>query len=249
VVGSRYVPGGSTDLEWGWYRWLNSNLGRLLAMPLTKVRDSGAGFFLLPRAVFERGQALLNPIGYKAALEITVKCRCERVAEVPIHFTDRQFGESKLNFDVQWKYLVHLKRLYDYRYGKISQFIQFCFVGLTGLIVDLSCYTLLMKFGLSLSVARALAIGLALTWNFFLNRRLTFDLYAHHPLVPQYLRFVLACSVGAVVNWSASVGLVREVVWFGSHRYLAAIAGVAAGTIFNFLISFKWVFRARTLEK
>jgi dolichol-phosphate mannosyltransferase len=242
VVGSRYVPGGSTEKKWGWYRQLNSQVARYLAWPLTAVRDNGAGFFLLPRAVFARAQNL-SPVGYKAALEIQVKCRCHPAVEVPIHFSDRQFGESKLNLRQQWLYLVHLKRLYDYRFGGASRFVQFCLVGSTGLVFDLATYALLLHAGLPLKLARALAIWVALTWNFFLNRQLTFDLYAHHPLLPQYFRFVLTCLVGALVNLSVSVGLVKSVAAFHGHLYLAAIAGIIAGTVFNFALSFLWVFR------
>ncbi len=31
VLGSRYVPGGSTDDDWGLLRWLNSRIATLLA--------------------------------------------------------------------------------------------------------------------------------------------------------------------------------------------------------------------------
>ncbi len=33
VIGSRYVPGGSTDETWGVFRWLNSKVATLLARP------------------------------------------------------------------------------------------------------------------------------------------------------------------------------------------------------------------------
>src|SRR5262249_25727139 len=54
IIGSRYVRGGATDAEWSWLRMINSKLATLLARPFCRVKDPLAGFFALPRAVFER---------------------------------------------------------------------------------------------------------------------------------------------------------------------------------------------------
>ncbi|MEL7462416.1 MAG: glycosyltransferase, partial [Pseudomonadota bacterium] len=45
VIGSRYVKGGSTDDDWGFFRWLNSIIATLLARPLTSAKDPMSGFF------------------------------------------------------------------------------------------------------------------------------------------------------------------------------------------------------------
>lgn len=114
VVGSRYVEGASTDENWGLFRWINSQAATMLAWPLTEVRDPMSGFFAFRRELFDRAGPI-NPIGYKIGLELMVKCNVTRVAEVPIHFSDRMLGESKLNFNEQVKYLRHLGRLYRHR--------------------------------------------------------------------------------------------------------------------------------------
>jgi dolichol-phosphate mannosyltransferase len=117
AIGSRYVPGGSTEEGWGVYRWLNSKVATLLAWPLARVRDPMAGFFALPRPLFESAAAL-DPIGYKIGLELLVKCRCRRVVEVPIHFRNRLHGQSKLSLREQVNYLRHLLRLYRFRLAR-----------------------------------------------------------------------------------------------------------------------------------
>jgi dolichol-phosphate mannosyltransferase len=121
VVGSRYVPGASTDAEWGVFRWLNSKVATLMARPLTNLKDPMAGFFALKRSTFEQGQDTLNPIGYKIGLELLVKCNCKKVREIPIHFEDRKLGHSKLSVKEQIKYLQHLRRLMVYRYWTRSR--------------------------------------------------------------------------------------------------------------------------------
>jgi dolichol-phosphate mannosyltransferase len=116
VIGSRYVPGGTTEEGWGFYRWLNSKVATLMAWPLASVSDPMAGFFALRRDTF-LSASRLDPIGYKIGLELLVKCRCARVAEVPIHFANRLHGSSKLNLREQLNYLRHLGRLYSFRLG------------------------------------------------------------------------------------------------------------------------------------
>jgi len=201
VIGSRYVPGASTDEHWGLFRWLNSKVATLIARPFTPAKDPMAGFFALPRAVFERAEGL-NPIGYKIGLELMVKCRCRRIREVPIHFADRRFGHSKLTLTEQLNYLRHIKRLADFKYGSVSYFLQFCLVGATGTVVDLATLAGLRWAGLAGWSARAAAIWVAMTWNFIWNRRLTFTYSRDGNILTQYIRFVLSCSIGAVLSWS-----------------------------------------------
>lgn len=116
AIGSRYVQGGSTDDDWGFWRLLNSRMATWLARPLTDVKDPMAGFFALRRSDFEQAAAL-DPVGYKIGLELIVKCHIEHVAEVPIHFRDRRRGQSKLTLRQQLFYLVHLRRLYAHKLG------------------------------------------------------------------------------------------------------------------------------------
>lgn len=114
VIGSRHVAGASTDEAWHWLRAINSRLATLLARPLTRVSDPMAGFLAFPRELVARGGPI-DPIGFKIGLELIVKCQVTKVVEVPIHFALRHAGTSKLSLREQWRYLVHLTRLYRYR--------------------------------------------------------------------------------------------------------------------------------------
>jgi dolichol-phosphate mannosyltransferase len=241
VIGSRYVRGGRIDKNWSVFRWLNSKVATLLARPLTTAKDPMAGFFAIKRKRYESAEQL-DPVGYKIGLELMVKCRCKTIAEVPIEFRDRVHGESKLSVRQQLDYLRHLKRLYEFRMGAFARPLQFIAVGATGMVVDLSSFSLLLNL-LSFNAARAVAIWLAMTWNFWLNRRLTFSYArARHPL-PQYALFCVSCLIGAAANWGVSVALYRNLDFFSVHRTLSAICGILAGTAFNFLLSDRLVFR------
>ncbi|HEU4345974.1 MAG TPA: polyprenol monophosphomannose synthase [Candidatus Binatia bacterium] len=120
VLGSRYIPGGSTDEQWGLIRSINSRIATALARPFTSVKDPMSGFFAVPRTVYEKS-APLNPIGFKIALELIVKCRCSVIREIPIRFLPRQFGESKLSITERLNYLRHLNRLWRF---KCSNFLR-----------------------------------------------------------------------------------------------------------------------------
>lgn len=114
AVGSRYVPGGSTDDRWTLFRLINSRIATLLARPLTHLKDPMSGFFALKHTTL-KSAAPLNPIGYKIGLELLVKCGCRDVTEVPIHFASRVRGTSKLTVREQLRYIQHLARLMRFR--------------------------------------------------------------------------------------------------------------------------------------
>lgn len=240
VIGSRYVRGAGTEDDWGLFRWVNSKVATLLAWPLTSAKDPMAGFFALRREVLE-SSAKLDPIGYKIGLELIVKGGCRQVKEVPIFFRDRLHGESKLTIKEQLNYLRHLKRLYEFKLGRFAQPTKFLMVGGTGMCVDLTAFLLLLTV-LPLNVARAIAIWIALTWNFCFNRWLTFDGAHRVPVLRQYPLFCLSCLVGAAVNWSVSVGLCALLPFFEEWKILAAFLGIVAGTFFNYFLSSRVVF-------
>lgn len=134
ALGSRYVPGGSTDAGWGLFRWLNSRVATLLARPLTSVKDPMSGFFAIRRDTLARA-ASLDPIGYKIGLELLVRCRCRTVREIPIHFADRKAGQSKLSIKEQLRYLQHVRRLMAFKHPLLTWLAQALLVLTTAAIV------------------------------------------------------------------------------------------------------------------
>lgn len=249
VIGSRYVTGGTTDDQWGLFRWMNSIVATGLARPLTSAKDPMAGFFALRRSDFNAAESDLDPVGYKIGLELIVKCQCRKVQEVPIHFSDRQFGESKLSLKEQLNYIKHLQKLYTYRWPEASRFALFGIVGLSGVVINLAALSLYLSYSLAPTIAFALAIWTAMTWNFFLNRRFTFKNCSSGKLASQYISFCLASLGGAVINWSVASGLVMAVEFFQQNPSLAGLFGIAGGMSLNFMLCKHFVFVKRELEK
>lgn len=240
ALGSRFAEGGSTDDDWGMFRWLNSRVATMLAKPLTSVKDPMSGFFALRRSTFLGGRDF-NPVGYKIGLELLMKCRCIRPVEVPIHFSDRRFGRSKLSLKEQIRYLQHVRRLYTYKYGNWSHLVQFLAVGASGLAVNLVLLTAFLAAAMPRTAAVAAAILLSMVWNFALNRRVTFSYARNEPVVKQFVGFASTSTFGASVNYLVTMGL-----WDHFHyNQIAAAVGVMSGTAFNFVGSRYLVFRKK----
>jgi dolichol-phosphate mannosyltransferase len=117
VLGSRYVPGGGVE-NWGLVRRAISYGGSLYARVLlgVRVRDLTGGFKCFRREVLE--SLPLDEVrsrGYAFQIELTYRAlrRGFRVREIPIRFTDRVVGGSKMSraivLEAIWK--VPLLRL------------------------------------------------------------------------------------------------------------------------------------------
>jgi dolichol-phosphate mannosyltransferase len=111
VIGSRYVAGGGTK-NWGLVRRLISRGGSLYAQILLSVpiRDLTGGFKCYRREVLEAIDLdAIHSKGYAFQIETTYRALRAgfRVVEVPIVFTDREVGGSKMSkaivLEAVWK--------------------------------------------------------------------------------------------------------------------------------------------------
>ena len=232
VVGSRYAEGGVTDDNWGFFRWLNSRVATLIARPFTSIGDPMSGFFALRRTTYAKAD-FLNPIGYKIGLELLVKCRCTRVTEVPIAFTDRIHGQSKLSLREQLRYIQHIRRLFLYKYGAWTEVAQFVIVGASGALVNLIAVTALLHEGVGTNASIAGAIGVSICTNFFLNRRFTFSHSKSGHMPTQFLSYLASVSIGAFINYFAAVLMLDLFPRFIPQ--LASLSGIAVATVANFV--------------
>jgi dolichol-phosphate mannosyltransferase len=121
VLGSRYVPGGSVG-NWGLARRVISRGGSLYAQILLQlpIRDLTGGFKCYHRVVLETIDLdAISSRGYAFQIETTYRAARAgfRVVEVPIKFTDREVGGSKMSksivLEAIWKVpLLRLRALF-----------------------------------------------------------------------------------------------------------------------------------------
>ena len=242
AVGSRYAPGGRTDHAWGRGRAANSRVATWLTRPLVRCADPMSGFFALDRERLPPPERL-DPAGFKIGLELMVRGGL-RVREVPIDFADRRRGSSKLTWRQRAVFLRHLHRLYLFRFGAAARILSFGFVGLTGLAVDTAFYLGLQAAGAGHLLARFLSFWPAVTWNWRLNRTLTFHDRPRTPKAGQWARFAVSSGVGLTTNVGSYALLTGLVDTFARHRLLALFAGVAVGSAANYATAASFVYRA-----
>lgn len=245
VIGSRYVPGGSTEDGWGVLRWVNSKVATVMARPFTRVKDPMSGFLGLHRKTW-RDASDLDPVGYKIGLELIVKCRCRNVVEVPIHFSTRRQGESKLTLKVQRDYLLHILRLARWKYPERSSFIPFAIVGASGIGIYAGLLAVLGSlFGKMLGMDLVIVISILLTmcWNFTLDRKLAFWWSNEGKAAVQLLGFIAICAVPVLVNfWVTRTFAVEDQMATPLAGVIGAAIGSALGILFNWGASRFFVF-------
>lgn len=119
AIGSRFCRGGSTDADWTLVRRVNTALATWMARPFTRLHDPMSGFVAFRKGLLEgTGLEVGRTIpGYKVGLDVLVRSRAERIAEVPIAFTERRRGTSKLTMGVRMSYCRQLAQLAVFRFG------------------------------------------------------------------------------------------------------------------------------------
>lgn len=112
ALASRYAPSASLG-KWSVTRRLLSVLGiwmAALALPRERrVSDPASGFFMVRRAAV--AGIPLAAQGFKLLLEVLVRGRIARVAEIPFQFGVRQAGKSKGSVKVLTDYFALLWKL------------------------------------------------------------------------------------------------------------------------------------------
>ncbi len=128
IIWSRFIKGGIISKSWKLYRKINSFLAILAVKPLIKwVKDPMSWFFLIDKRILD--WINLNLIWYKFLLEIIVKIEWLNIIEMPIEFSERIRGVSKLNFKEIIKYWILVSILYFLKFiqvlKKIVLFLKF----------------------------------------------------------------------------------------------------------------------------
>jgi len=101
VIGSRYI-GGVNVINWPMRRLLLSYFANLYAKLLIQfpIKDSTGGFKCFQRKVLQSMDLkMINSQGYSFQIEINFLAWIKgfKIKEIPIIFTDRTVGESKMN--------------------------------------------------------------------------------------------------------------------------------------------------------
>lgn len=216
--------------------------------------DPSSGLVALTRKAIPATNGHRSPVGSRFALELLARAGGRRV-DVPIR-PRPTYGWTRYELDD----LRHIKRLADHRFGNASRLFQFCVVGASGMVIDLTSYALFQLVlsrtvlarlpapwtggSCDLAIAGALAIAIALVWNFSLNRRLTFNDSREGSIARQFATYVLGNALAIALSYTLRMVLPVRVAFFGRHRLAAALVGIVAATGISFSMS-RWVVFSR----
>ena len=242
AIGSRYTAGGDLG-ELSGRRVGISKLATRVSRIICKadIADPMSGFFMVRREAFEAAMRRLSGQGFKILLDLLASSpRPLRIVELGFRFRQRRHGESKLDTLVAWEFGMLLA---DKLVGHFIpvRFVLFATIGAIGLVVHLVVLRLaLMLLAFDFTVAQTTAAVVAMTSNFFLNNLFTYrdQRLKGWGLLRGLVSFYLICSLGLITN----VGVAAYA--FAQHErwWVAGVAGVVVGSVWNYAISsvFTW---------
>lgn len=117
VIGSRYINGGSIAKNWSWLRQLNSKIANLSARligGIKGVEDCTGGFRAISSHVLRKVDfKAITAKGHSFQLKLLALAIANGavVEEVPIHFSERRSGQSKMRLYDIMEFGVNLLRI------------------------------------------------------------------------------------------------------------------------------------------
>lgn len=246
VIGSRYVPGGSIPENWGALRRaisLGGNLVARLVAGLYRVRDCTAGFRAIRARLLDKidfDELRVRGYAFQVALLNAAVGAGARVQEIPVHFVDRSAGESKLGISDVVEFIINAWWI---RLRGLGTFIKFAAVGLTGVFVNLGCFTGLLMAGVNEYVASPIAIELSVIWNFFLNNYWTFGSRKTSDRTHiKGLKFNAVSFVSLILSYGVFIG--SSFAFPSAPAQLHQGLGIIPGAIANYFLNAYWTFRS-----
>ena len=244
VIGSRFVEGGTTP-DFSFSRLIMSKIGNLLVRyvgGITQVKDCTSGYRAIRASYLkELDFSYLSTRGYsfQSSLICDLAWRGANISEIPIEFSSRQGGDSKLALRDQIEFLLNIPRL---GFRNLEDFMKYSLVGVSGVFVNLGLYLFLTRYyEISEVLAPLIAIESALISNFILNNFWTFGKrITQRRIRVKFVKFHLVSGFSALINYSAFLTLFLV---FGLYDILANLIGIGLAAIVNYLINSNWTWK------
>ena len=245
VIGSRYVPGGSIPENWGRLRQAISRWGNILARYLAglyRVKDCTAGFRAIRSSLLQRIDfSSLWVQGYAFQIALLNQAMLNRavIREVPVDFIDRERGATKLGLADVIEFVINVWWI---RFQASRTFLRYAAVGLSGVVINLATFILLLHLGVNKFLASPLAIELAIVNNFFLNNYWTFrDRNSPDRLLVKGLKFKGVSLLALCVSYATFLGL--GVLFPHTAPYIHQAAAILPASVVNYFLNAYWTFK------
>jgi putative flippase GtrA len=255
VIGSRNTEGGGIENR-SWVRNVLTKGGSLYCQTILKcpIKDFTGGYNMWRKTTLEKiGLESIVSRGYSFQIEMKYKAyqkQC-RIVEIPIIFPDRKKGLSKMSSSFLLKALADVWKIKNITPPNthkkncfIKEFIKFGITGGLGTITNLLIFFLLVDLSklpeIPVSILCFIVAG---TQNYFLNHLWSFREYtAKTPVsVKKWIAFLSGSLLGLGIN----IGVMYTIIvnFTLPWKFIAQACGIAAGMVFNFIISKFIIFR------
>jgi len=254
VIGSRNIKGGGVE-GWSFARNVLSKGGSLYSRFVLgcPIRDLTGGFNMWRKSVLEKiNLSAIISKGYSFQIEMKYKAYragCS-VKEIPIVFTDRKQGKSKMSKKIFFEALINIWKIRNSDKPALAEFLKFAVTGGLGTITNLVIFFLCADlFGLHEIPVSIGCFLIAATQNYFINHFWSFKkaTASTAPSLKRWAFFICASLAGLTFNLLVMKAVL--IYWNPPYKVIAQGAGIAAGMFINFGISKYIVFKNRRVDK
>ena len=244
VVGSRFVKGGSTP-EFSLRRKVISKVGNLLVRyvgGVSHIKDCTSGYRCISAAYIAKCDlGFLSTRGYSFQSSLI----CELVAqgakskEIPIVFTARNAGVSKLSLRDQVEFLLNIPKL---GFHSHKDFVKYSIVGSSGVLINLGGYVFLTRhLGIAPEVAPILSIEASLLSNFLFNNFWTFKYrIIKSGFSSRLFQFHLVAGLSGIINYAIFFAAYTSLMM---NDIFANLLGIGVAALANYLINSNWTWK------
>lgn len=250
VQGSRFLKGGENRLQW--YRKLFSwgaNFISKAMMGIWNMSEFTASYRAFTKSIYKKLDFSKIPWKEKSflfqpAFTYAVSLVASNMAEVPIIFTDRRKGYSKMQI------VQYMKDLFLFaikvRIQKSKKFIKFLTVGGLGFVINIVfLFIFTEKVHLHPAVSNLIAAEMAIISNFIWNNIWTFKeskITTPFKYLIKLFQFNFTSAFGVLVFQTGTIWL--GVQFFGKNLYpIYFLVGTAILLIWNFAMYSKVIWK------
>ncbi|MEX1052610.1 MAG: glycosyltransferase [Patescibacteria group bacterium] len=189
VLGTRYSKGGTIPKNWAFHRKLFSVLGNVVikfGFAKPNISDWTTGYRAIKvwvvKKFVDKAEKYSGYVFQVATLDEALKNNA-KIEEIPINFTDRLAGESKIN-SIQFIIQTLLYVLFN------SSFIRYAIVGASAATIDFGLSFIFIEvLGLALWLGTLISVEASIIYNFLLNN---FWSFSHKRLESKKQTFLLS---------------------------------------------------------
>lgn len=243
VIGTRYSDGGSIPSNWGFIRKLYSIFGNLIVRYVLmrfSIHDWTGGFRAIRKEVFlQEKKELTAFMGYTFQVSFLHKAARDgfKITEVPIAFTDRTAGRSKIaasEYISDLLIYIFTARAKEIIYGPFGKFLV---VGGIGFILQATILKFLVEvMHIVPTVSSLLGAVVAIFSNFNLNNLWTFNtekVTGIGKYLWKMLNFYATSAIGVIIIQTGIIYL-GELLFGRENYFLYFLVGTAVLLVWNF---------------